>query len=104
MFFVHGLLAIHIFAGPGGVHRGRRMPVRPGGDQHRIDILAVEQFLEVAILSAIVVAVVLVGNFLDRIAADFFHVAHGQELNVLLAPKSSPGRTCPGCRCRCRPE
>ena len=89
MFFVHGLLAIHVLAGAGGVHSGRRMPVRPGRDQHGIDILAVEQLAEVAILCAVVVAVMLVGNFLDRIAANLFHVAHGQELNVLLLQEAA---------------
>jgi hypothetical protein len=33
-----GLLAIHVFAGLGGVHRHRGVPIGAGGDQHGIDI------------------------------------------------------------------
>ena len=37
-----GLFAVHVLAGSRGIHRHRRVPVRSGGDQHRIDIAAVE--------------------------------------------------------------
>ena len=79
-----GLLAIHVLAGLGGIHGGRRMPVGPGGDQHGIDIVAVEQFAKVAIHVAVLIAVLLVGHLLDRDAARFLHVADGHELDVLL--------------------
>ena len=83
------LLAIHVLAGAGGIHGGRRMPVRARGDQHGIDIVAVQEFAKVAILRAVLVAVLLVGDFLDRIAARRLHVAHGDELDVVLLQEAA---------------
>ena len=60
------------------------MPVRPGGDQHRVDVAAGEQLAQVAVHGAIGVVVAVVGAFLDGLAARFFDVANGDELHVLL--------------------
>ena len=50
----------------------------------RIDVLAIEQFAEIAIHAAFIVAVFLVGHFLDRRATTLFNIAHGEELDVRL--------------------
>ncbi len=83
------LLAIHVLAGAGRVEGGRAVPVRPGGDQDRVDVAAVEQLAKVAIHRAVRVAVVLVDFFLDGDAAFFFDVADGDELNVLLLQEAA---------------
>ena len=44
------------------------MPAVAGGDQHGVDVLAVEQFAEVAESGAVLVAVMLVHEFLAQLA------------------------------------
>ena len=82
-----GLLAIHVLAGLGRQDRGRGVPVRPGGDQHRVDIAAGQQFAQVAIGRAVLVAVLGVGHFLDRLAARGLDVANRDKLHVRLRQK-----------------
>ena len=65
------------------------MPVRPGRDQHRVDVAAVEQLAIVAVHIAIVGAVLLIDHFLDQRTASFFHVAHGGEPNVALLQETT---------------
>src|SRR5690606_3141847 len=54
--------AINVLAGVRGCDGGDRMPMVGGGDQHRVDIVAGEQFAEVAIAGAIFVFVVRVDH------------------------------------------
>ena len=58
------------------------MPVGPGGDQNGIDIFAVEQFVEVAVLGAVLVAILRVGHLFHGITAALLHVADGSEHHV----------------------
>ena len=71
------LLAVDVLAGLRGQHRRGRMPTIARGDQHRVDVLAGEQFAEVAIELAVLVAVVFVDQSLAGIAATRLHVGNG---------------------------
>ena len=84
-----GLFAIHVLAGLGGVHRHRGVPVRAGGDQHGVDIVAVEQLAKVAKHEAALIAVQFVDPLLDGDAAGFLDVADGGELHVLLLQEAA---------------
>jgi hypothetical protein len=58
------------------------VPVRAGGDQHGIDIIAGQQFAQVAVGGAVLIAVFVVRHFLDRLAPVGFDVADGDELDI----------------------
>ena len=78
------LLAIDVLAGFRGGDRHRRVPVRAGRDQNRINVAAVEQLAVIANHLALVRAVLLVDHFLDQRAASFLHVANRHELDIAL--------------------
>ena len=61
------LFAVDILAGLGGHHRGRRVPAISRGDQHGIDIFAVEQLAKVARDFAVAVSVTLIDQCLARL-------------------------------------
>ena len=79
-----GLLAVHILPGAGSGHRRGAMPVGTGGDQHRIDVIPIEEFAEVAVHGAVLRAIPLVGDLLDRDPPVLLDVAHRGELHILL--------------------
>ena len=76
------LLAIDVLAGFGGQDRGRRVPAVAGGDQHGVDVLAVEQFAEVAVKLAVLVAVVLVHQRLAGLAPLGLHVGNRHAADI----------------------
>ena len=78
------LLAIHVFASFRGIHRGSRMPIGARGNQHGVDVAAVQQFTEVAIHGTIRVAIFVVSGFFHRLASNFFDIADCYKLNILL--------------------
>ena len=84
-----GLLAIDVLAGVGRQHRGRGVPVRAGGDQHGVDVVAGQQLAEVAVGGAVRVAVLRVDHLLDRLAALGLHVADGHEPDVGLLQEAA---------------
>ena len=61
-----GLFAVDVLARAGGEASGRGVPVRPGGDQHRVDVVAGQQLAHVAVGLAVLIAVLLVDDFLTR--------------------------------------
>ena len=79
-----GLLAVDVLAGLHGQDGTQGVPVVAGGDQHGVDVGPSEQIEHVAIHGAIVVAILLVGHGLDRLAALGPDVAYGHELHVRL--------------------
>ena len=84
-----GLLTVDVLARLGGEHRHQAVPVGTGGDQHRVDVLAVEHLAEVAVHRAVVGAVLRVGNLLDGLAATLFHVGDGGEGHIGLLEKTA---------------
>jgi len=83
-----GLLAVHVLARLRRVDRGRRVPVRSRGDEHRVDVGAGQQLAEVVIRRAVLIAVLLIGHFLDGRAACRLDVGNGDELHVRLLQKA----------------
>ena len=76
------------------------MPAVAGGDQDRVDIRPGQQLVEDAVGSAVVVAVLVVGHFLDRLAPLGSDIADGDELHFLLTQKA--GQIVRAARRRCR--
>ncbi len=77
------------------------MPVVAGGDQHGVDVVAVEQLQHVTIHHAVLVGVLGVRHLLDGLAPTGLHVANRHELHVGLAqhaaqhvppPRADPNR------------
>ena len=90
-----GLFAVNVLAGLGGHHRGRSVPAVARGDQHGVDVLAIEQLAKIADRLAVVVSVVLVDQRLARLATarlnvgdhHALHVGHGEHrLDIVGAP------------------
>ena len=81
--------AIHILARTGRVDRRRGVPVGARGDQYGIDIAAVEQFTKVAIGFAVLIAILVVGNFFDRRTPIGLHVGHRHELHVRVGQETT---------------
>ena len=77
-----GLLAIDVLAGLGGQDRGGGVPVRAGGDEDRVNVAAGQQFAQIAIHRAILVAVFVIRLLLDGFAPRGLDVADGDELHV----------------------
>ncbi len=77
-----GLLAVDVLAGLRGQDRCRRVPAVAGGDQHRVDVLAREQFAEIAIEHAILVAVMLIDQGLAGVPTAGLHVGDRHALHV----------------------
>ena len=84
-----GLLAVHIFTGPGGLAGHRAVPVGPGRDQDGVDVLPVEQLAVVAVGVAAALAILLLSCFLDGSPAVFLDVADGRKLHVGLLHKAA---------------
>ena len=78
------LLRIHVLAGLGGQHGGRRVPTVAGGDQHCVDVVSRQQLAEVAVGGAGAVAVLCVGHSLDRLAPIRPNVGDGREVHARL--------------------
>ena len=76
------LLAVDVFAGLRGGHRGGGVPAVAGGDDHGVDVLAGQQFAEVAEQPAILVAVVLIDERLAGLAAAGLHVGDRHALDI----------------------
>ena len=84
-----GLLAIDVLAGMGRQDRSRSVPVRPRGDEHRIDVAAGQKLAQVAIRGAIRIAILRIYRLLDRLAAIGPHVADGHEPGVGLLQEAA---------------
>ena len=84
MFFVQGFSQYMSLPALAALMAAVACQFGSGGDQHGIDILAVEQFAKVAIAIAVFVAILLIDHGFDRIAAGRFDVADGDELDVFL--------------------
>ena len=102
MFLRAGLLAVHVLARLGSQDRGQTMPVRSGGDQHGVDVVAGEQVAEIAIRGAVGIAVLVRrpsfgGARLRPSRRTRPHTSHPALAG------NSPGRTIRGDRCRWRP-
>ena len=80
-------LAINVLARLGSENGGQRMPMVAGRDQHRIDVLAAEDFEHVPALITILVAVMPVSHSPDDLAPFFLHVGDRHELHVALLEK-----------------
>ena len=83
------LLAVHVLARAGGIHRHRAVPVRPRGDQHGIDVFPVEHLAEVAVHRTVFIAIFRVGDLLDRHPALLLHIAHRDELHIGLLQETA---------------
>jgi hypothetical protein len=83
------LLAIHVLAGLGRLHGHRRMPIRSRRDQHRVDVVAVEQLAKVAMHVAVFGSVSAVDHLFDERAAGLLHIAHGRTLDVRAIQKAA---------------
>ncbi len=83
------LFAVHVLAGLGRQTRRGGMPVRPRGDQHRVDVVAGQQVAQVAIRRTVLIAVLLVGHLLDLGTPLGLHVADGHELHVRFWQKAA---------------
>jgi len=60
-----------------------------GGNEHRVDVAAAEDFEHVAAFITIFVAVLLVGHPADNLTARFLHVGNRHKLDVGLLEKGS---------------
>ena len=77
-----GLLAVNVLSGLGGEDRRRGVPAVARPDQHGVDVRPRQQLAEVAVEDTILVAVVLVDEFLPRFAPAGLHVADGHAPHV----------------------
>ena len=87
--FRAGLFAIHILARIGGHNRGRRVPVRAGGDEHRINVASSKQLAQIAVHRAILVAILFVSPFLDRLAPLGLYIADSYEPHIRLLQETT---------------
>jgi hypothetical protein len=67
----------------------RGVPVGSGGDEDCVNIIAGEELTQIAIGFAILVAILLVGLFLDGFATRGFDIAYRYEPNVALVQKAA---------------
>ena len=72
-----GLFAVHVLAPPDRFQRDERVPVVGRRDLHGVDVLALHEFPEVLVGSAVLVVVELVHRLLGLVPLGFMHVAHG---------------------------
>lgn len=75
-------LAVNIFACLSRQDGCRRVPAISGRDQHGIDIFTVEQLAEIAQHDAVAVAIMLVHEFLARLAPIRLHLGNGDTAYV----------------------
>ena len=76
------LFAVDVLARFGSEHRGGAVPAVAGGDENRVDLLAVEQFVHVARRRAVVMAIVGVDHRLPLVAPRGLDVGDREALDV----------------------
>ncbi len=77
------LFAVDILARPCSPNGSRRVPAVPCRDEHRINVLAVEQLAEITIEDAVRIALMFVNECLAGLATPSLHISDGDALDVL---------------------
>ena len=77
-----GFFRVDIFAGFGCHHGSGRMPAVTRGNQDGVDIIAGQQFAEVAIGVAFLVAVLFVGHLFDGLALISANIGDSDEADI----------------------
>ena len=76
------LFAVYVFAGSGR-HRGRRcVPVRPGRDQHGVDVVAGEQLAHIDVRGTVLVAIPVVHHGLGALPVVAADIADGDAVQI----------------------